>query len=508
MPLNYSKWDNLELSDDSDVEVHPNVDKRSFIRWKQRDIHEKRDLRKHELESLKLELSINEKLVPMLNEIVASTSSEGHAFFSRRTAQLTAGRAERGNKDGPDGPTPDDMIISLLLQINEEDGVKGKQSAELDEALVSSLKGHLGKLEERTKQVKEQIAQMEEEDKKKITSDSIREGWSAGYVAKAELEPPQSAPSGSKKKAKNSTQSGIKTIETINSPSTKADAEVNSGESSEDDDDEIPAATSAMLQFASLPSAIPPSIPYTAQSLPGTFIPSRHLNTTAFEKAYVFLGEHRELLRPGTDGGDGSTTDALLVEAFQAEQKEQKDKARKCVEKALLVQYCQKLGKDGVSLFFKKMVAADGKAALVFLNDVLSTYVRIATRCAELAQRESSSDGAAGEEQIQLVAEDPSTTITFEVPDGPPPEHITLEGEGLEGVSIDAVRDHLQRRWDLFCSFPDEFREALKTKELDQVNKALGKMKVDEAERLVGLLDEAGILSFSSTEIRDETGKA
>lgn len=50
MPLNYSKWDNLEvkyllyttsttlfltnsqLSDDSDIEGHPNVDKKSLIR--------------------------------------------------------------------------------------------------------------------------------------------------------------------------------------------------------------------------------------------------------------------------------------------------------------------------------------------------------------------------------------------------------------------------------------------------------------------------------------------
>lgn len=73
MPLNYSKWDNLELSDDSDVEVHPNVDKRSFIRWKQRDIHEKRDVRKQELESLKRELEINEKhLVPMVEDVGAS----------------------------------------------------------------------------------------------------------------------------------------------------------------------------------------------------------------------------------------------------------------------------------------------------------------------------------------------------------------------------------------------------------------------------------------------------
>jgi cell division cycle protein 37 len=27
--MDYSKWDKLELSDDSDIEVHPNIDKKS-----------------------------------------------------------------------------------------------------------------------------------------------------------------------------------------------------------------------------------------------------------------------------------------------------------------------------------------------------------------------------------------------------------------------------------------------------------------------------------------------
>lgn len=34
-PLDYSKWDAIELSDDEDIEVHKNIDKASFIRWKQ-----------------------------------------------------------------------------------------------------------------------------------------------------------------------------------------------------------------------------------------------------------------------------------------------------------------------------------------------------------------------------------------------------------------------------------------------------------------------------------------
>lgn len=67
--LNYSKWDNLELSDDSDVEVHPNVDKKSFIRWKQQDIHEKREIQKQQLEALKAESKINDLLKPMLDKV-------------------------------------------------------------------------------------------------------------------------------------------------------------------------------------------------------------------------------------------------------------------------------------------------------------------------------------------------------------------------------------------------------------------------------------------------------
>ncbi|KAJ3526462.1 hypothetical protein NM208_g11179 [Fusarium decemcellulare] len=52
MPVDYSKWDALELSDDSDIEVHPNVDKRSFIRAKQNQIHQERQQRKLQIETL------------------------------------------------------------------------------------------------------------------------------------------------------------------------------------------------------------------------------------------------------------------------------------------------------------------------------------------------------------------------------------------------------------------------------------------------------------------------
>ena len=70
------------------------------------------------------------------------------------------------------------------------------------------------------------------------------------------------------------------------------------------------------------------------------------------------------------------------------------------------------------------------------------------------------------------------------------------------------VREWLQRRWDIFNSFDDDFRRALETKDLDQVNQALGRMPVAQAEVVVQDLDRAGILNFRSTEIRDETGRS
>jgi cell division cycle protein 37 len=53
------------------------------------------------------------------------------------------------------------------------------------------------------------------------------------------------------------------------------------------------------------------------------------------------------------------TGDALLVEAFSCAMKGTKageKRARDCVEKALVGQYCRSLGRDGVALFFQRSV--------------------------------------------------------------------------------------------------------------------------------------------------------
>jgi len=72
----------------------------------------------------------------------------------------------------------------------------------------------------------------------------------------------------------------------------------------------------------------------------------------------------------------------------------------------------------------------------MFNEDFARTYNRIATRTKEIIAEEA----AAGEvEQIQLVAEDPSVNIGFNLPDGPPPADLRVEGEGSEEMDIEQV---------------------------------------------------------------------
>src|SRR5271163_3043715 len=88
MPVDYSKWDSLELSDDSDIEVHPNVDKKSFIRAKQNQIHQQRQQRRHEIETLKYERIINDGLLERINALLDALKKHQEEADSRNPDEL------------------------------------------------------------------------------------------------------------------------------------------------------------------------------------------------------------------------------------------------------------------------------------------------------------------------------------------------------------------------------------------------------------------------------------
>ena len=152
------------------------------------------------------------------------------------------------------------------------------------------------------------------------------------------------------------------------------------------------------------------------------------------------------------------------------------------------------------------MMTADQRAVMVFMKDVDDTYSHIVSRVK--ANEEEEEALAKGAEQIQLVPENPDAEISFNVPDGPPPENIKLEGPGTEGMEIEEVRKALQMQWDVYEGFEEDMKAALKSQKLEAVNKVLGSMEIEEAERVVELLQISGMLSFSESGIRDQTGKS
>ncbi|BGP16258.1 hypothetical protein JCM10213_007701 [Rhodosporidiobolus nylandii] len=495
MPLNYNKWDNLQLSDDSDIEVHPNVDKKSMIRWKQRDIHEKRAIAKQKLLSFPKEEAMNASLLTRIDSLVSQTRAQGQGFLASELLRLKGSLPYKyeekrfesaATSTEAEQPSEDHMIVSLLSQVvagvQKKEEEKGKPAGEdRTDALVQELEWHRKRLANRQEEIKKERAEIERDQAKYITSDDLKLGWDSKTIVSStpSAQPKLSAPSKATAGKKTET-----VIETLNSPAVEAAqaqaaAEVSDSGNSSDDAD-LPPLTPSALAFSRI---APLDWPTTLQAVSSD--PS-------------LLTEE--------------TGDALMVEAFSQAMKGTKageKRARECVEKALVGQYCRSLGRDGVMLFFQRMTNQNPAALHVFLDDVAKTSTRVIERAKVVAaeRAEKGAAGTEGVEQIQLVASDPSTVITFEVPDGPPPEKLEITGEGSEDLDPILVREFLQKRWDIFEAFPKNLKKALGEKSLEKVNKVLGKMAVEEAEEVVEKLQEAGILSFETPGIIDQTGR-
>ncbi|OQN98514.1 hypothetical protein B0A48_15775 [Cryoendolithus antarcticus] len=463
MPVDYSKWDALELSDDSDIEVHPNVDKRSFIRAKQNQIHQQRHERKGRIATLRYERIINEGLLGRIGALVKTLEEQKGRYEDGKagdevdegvfealvevTSDASLGedsppRAPEGVHKNEQQPKYSQMLGALVDQVKLEVDRCKTQGPARHEAYVKEVQSHLEKVQGLQKDLEVELRRLEKEEGEKITSDSIHDGFSISQVSKekasvvqAELLNPKRTPAGD-----GNAMSG-------------AEADVEDGDvdvvPGEDVEEDIQASPTAR-KFGKIPYG-----DYTA--------------------SFQFIVSNPQILVE-------KETDGLLVEAFNAQSsassKKDEEYARTCVHQALLLQYCRQLGKDGVRLFFQRVQTSGHKARKLFLDDVNSTYARIRTRTAEL-KKESEEEGG-DREQIQLHAVDPGTSINIITP--PAMAQCTTDDER-------AARE-------IFDTFPPGLQRALESGSLDRVNEVLGKMSVSEAEIVVDQLGGAGMLSM------------
>lgn len=474
MPISYDKWDRLEVSDDSDVEVHPNVDTKSFIRAKQRQIHEQRAQRKHEIETLKYERIVNDGLLERINALLdalkkhqddADTKNPDEIVF-QSLIESAGDPAKDEPPKPPEGvythqkepqPRYSKMMGALVDQVKKE--VDEKKSPNRYNDYVEGVHGHLTKVQQLQQDLLKRLAELEREATAKITSEDIHEGFSYSAVNKAK-EKPTSADK-PKEKAKS------ETVELLNAPkglSSKTrdalkspDEGVSSGAEADVEDD-------ALVEKHEGDDEDETSLKLTPEGK---------------EFAKIKLGDYRACLQYITQHPDivnERTQDALMIEAFDAQMKGQDAYAKGCVHQSLLIQYCRQLGRDGVGMFFKRITTKGHQAQQVFTKDLTETYERIKTRAAEL-NKEDGTDPA-GVEQIQLHAVEPGTEIHINVP---------------QAGSDDPVE---QQAREIFERFPPGLQRALESGSLDDVNVVLGKMSVDEAEEIVELLGQGGMLSL------------
>ncbi|KAG9253304.1 uncharacterized protein F5Z01DRAFT_161898 [Emericellopsis atlantica] len=452
MPVDYSKWDNLELSDDSDIEVHPNVDKRSFIRAKQNQIHQERQQRRFDIERLKYERIINDGLLKRISSLVAALKAHAHEATSRNPGEVafqavmeSAGKPEEDQPpkrpeglqaaEGEENPTYSKMMVALLDQVNK--ALDEKKPEDRYTAMTEEVQMHENKVLDLQRQLEEKLAELEKEEKRKITSDAYHTGFDSSHVSKST--PEDKAKEEAAQKGQQNKQ-----LELLNPNFKPADTQ-NKSTPDDGEEEEMEASPDAK-KFA-------------------------QFKTNDFRGSAQFISEHPHILKE-------SETDGLMVLAFDAALEMKDEYARQCVHQALLLQYCRQLGRDGVSLFFKRITTKDHQAQQMFYKDVQDTYMRIRNRAREIVRERTLEEQQGGVEQIQLHAMDEGTVINIRIPEK------------------DSQDDEEQRARKIFEGFSAEMRKALESESLDEVNKVLGEMKVPEAEAMVEAFGEANILSL------------
>lgn len=336
MVVNYSKWDALELSDDSDIEVHPNVDKRSFIRAKQNQIHQQRFQRKHEISTLRYERIINDGLLSRIDALLeslrnhAAQASGGNPdeFMMQALMECAGDPSQDKPPDPPAGvhykeeqPLYSQMLAGLVDQVKKEAGSEPK---DWYKSYVDGVGQHQTKVQGLQKDLLKKLNELEKEEGSKITSESIHEGFSISSVSKEKEKPKPKAetvevlnPGAAKKNPLKRLDSGGQT--------SGADADVDEpgpvGDDSKEDETDIE-PTALGRQFAKIK--------------PGDY-----------RECLRFISEHHQVVKE-------RETDGLLMEAFNAQMEGKDAYAKQCVHQALLLQYCRSLGRDGVGLFFKR----------------------------------------------------------------------------------------------------------------------------------------------------------
>ncbi|GEQ67857.1 hypothetical protein JCM33374_g1523 [Metschnikowia sp. JCM 33374] len=490
MPIDYSKWDKIELSDDSDIEVHPNVDKKSFIKWKQRDIHEKRHQRNLEIKSILLQLTMYTKLNTRVDYILSKVPvgeltdtkkvmgvldagfDASEKFDYEKLKQEKGESMRKGLKDLTfdadeieNTPPYNEMIEDLLVQVQEDH----PDAATDGGALTRYLKEHRAKIDDLLSKQAIKLDDLIYQKSLLISSDDYHTGFDRSFLNKEKDEDPE--PNVSKPQAPPPTSTHKQTTtttETINSPSA-----VSNEVSAPVPGSPAPKTASKEAVQAKSDQDLYDELEVRPETAEFAKIPYKNL-----EKSAEFLIKHPSICNE-------NQKDSLIMTAFDFQFKGDTQGSRQVIYQSLLLQYVAQLAgpkanKDqtirAVKLFFSKLKDTASPANQAFLQDVENTVNHIKHRCEVISEEQQAGGGADDQEEalIQLKALDESTELSVNTPE-----------EGTKEYEIFSTK------------LSPEMQAAIQTGSLDAVNKIFESMKIEEAEKVLEIFQECNVVGIS-----------
>ncbi|ODQ60748.1 hypothetical protein WICANDRAFT_29068 [Wickerhamomyces anomalus NRRL Y-366-8] len=500
MAIDYSKWDKLELSDDSDVEVHPNVDKNSFIRWRQQDIHMKRQQREQDIKTLETQRDMYSELNKRTDQLLSDVGTTKLAdfdyvktylaehfdpnskpLFYDEQAAIDDINANSGNEElkkeleakklqQEDAPTHNEMIEDLFIQLKKDVKTAGK-----DENDGSNIKelilAHRKKIDDVLEKNLEKLDSLYKERTMHISSSDMHTGWDRSFLNKGE--------STKEVKKTSETPAPVQTNSYSQLPETNSTKSVS----------EEPQSTSQITE--DIGDLYPDTVTYSKLPIDNV------------DKIKKFLKSHTHIIKP-------DQKDSLLMKAFDAQFAGDDKKTYQIIYLSTLLQYIldifqykrtthpTEIGLIIEQLLSKMFKDQTNPAYEAFKAENQRTFAHIKERCKILAQEQIDEEGIdEANQEIQLKSLDEDSTLVVNLPDP---------------NSTDPEEKY---RWESFQKLPKQMQDALKTESLDEVNKVFHGMPIPEAEGILEIFDECNVIGVQALienekewdEIKDEYQK-
>jgi cell division cycle protein 37 len=461
MPIDYSKWDKLELSDDSDVEVHPNVDKQSFIRWKQQDIHQKRAQRNQDIATLEVQVPMYEELNRRVDQLLSDNTDDKLGDYQGICKYLNDkfdGSKPKGVEEN--APTYNEMIEDLFTDLMKQ-LEKTSQDPKNGALLRKEILNHRKKIDDVLFTQKVKLQSLYKERELHISSDDIHTGWDRSFLNKGESKPVEQPIVVQSKPAATSSTAP----ESVPPATTKSAPPASTS---------VPSTTSKVVATTSQVAG-----EGEMSDLHPNTIELSHIRLEDINKIKNYLKEHTYIITQ-------HQKDALLMSAFDAQFAHDDASTKQIIGHSILLQYVMDIMKfknvnhpleiqQIVEQMFTKMFqGASTQAVDAFQSELQSTFAHIKQRCEVLSQEQQ------GEQEIQLKSLDNDTELVVNLPD----------------AKSDDTEE--KRRYELFLTLPEAMQKALQSESLDEVNDVFHGMPIEKAEQILEIFEETDIIGVKA----------